>query len=83
MGNVWFGDLHCGAAVTLPHLQNDAASAIAACAQVWFVRIVAIYISHAERLLSLKSCQPPHISQNYCFLGFRNETTWNLGGRLI
>ena len=35
--NVRFGDLRCGAAVGLPQLQIDAASAITACAQVRFV----------------------------------------------
>lgn len=35
--NVRFGDLRCGAAVGLPQLQKDAASAITACAQVRFV----------------------------------------------
>jgi len=39
MGNIWFGDLRCGAAVSLPQLQNNAASVMAACAQFWFVRI--------------------------------------------
>jgi len=47
--NVRFGDLRCGAAVGLPQLQKDAASAIAACAQVRFVRIEDLGIERSER----------------------------------
>lgn len=39
MLNVRIGDLRCGAAGGLPQRQKDAASAIATCAQVRFVRI--------------------------------------------